>query len=100
MLCALLILSACAHHKKIPPETPRTVYSADSCQDTLVYDYAPLFLTHNYGASYNRMGEPSARYDDRGTVTLQICVISPHFSNSGVGNFDGFVCGTFCSSHF
>lgn len=72
MLCALLILSACAHHKKIPPETTRTVYSADSCRDTLVYDYAPLFLTHNYGASYNRMGEPSARYDDRGNEQIYI----------------------------
>jgi len=72
MLCALLILSACAHHKKIPPETTRNVYSADSCQDALVYDYAPLFLTHNYGASYNRIGEPSARYDDRGNEQIYI----------------------------
>jgi hypothetical protein len=72
MLCALLILSACAHHKKIPHETTRTVYSADSCQDALVYDYAPLFLTHNYGASYNRIGEPSARYDDRGNEQIYI----------------------------
>jgi hypothetical protein len=72
MLCALLLLSACAHHKKITLETTRTVYSADTCQDALVYDYAPLFLTHNYGASYNRIGEPSARYDDRGNEQIYI----------------------------
>ena len=77
MLCALLILSACAHHKKIPPEITRTVYSADTFQDALVYDYAPLFLTHNYGASYNRIGEPSARHDDRGTEQIYIDTGNP-----------------------
>ncbi len=77
MVCALLTLSACAHHRKIPPETTRIVYSADSCQDALVYDYAPLFLTHNYGASYNRIGEPSARYDDRGNEQIYIDTGNP-----------------------
>jgi len=72
MLFGLVILSACAHHEKIPLEPPRTVYSSDTFQDALVYDYVPLFLTHNYGASYNRIGEPSARHDDRGNEQIYI----------------------------
>jgi hypothetical protein len=77
MLCTLLILSACAHHKKIPPETRHTVYSADAARDTLVYDYAPVFLAHNYGASYNRIGAPSAKYDDRGNEQIYIDSTNP-----------------------
>ncbi|RZB35623.1 MAG: hypothetical protein SRB2_02920 [Desulfobacteraceae bacterium Eth-SRB2] len=48
ILAALLLLSACAHHKRIPPETISTVYWTDADQDAPVYHYAPLFLAHNY----------------------------------------------------
>jgi hypothetical protein len=72
MPCALLILVACAHHQRIPPETISTVYSTYAGQDTPVYHYAPLFLAHNYQASYNRMGRPSARFDDRGNEEIYI----------------------------
>ena len=72
MLAALLMLSACAHHQRIPPETTSTVYSTYAGQDAPVYHYAPLFLAHNYQASYNRIGRPSARYDDRGNEQIYI----------------------------
>ena len=71
-LCALLILSACAHHKKIPSENIRTIYSAYAGQNVSVVDYAPLFLTYDYRASYNRIGNPSARYDDQGNEQIYI----------------------------
>ena len=78
MLAAVLMLSACAHHQRIPPETISTVYWTEPDQDALVYHYAPLFLAHNYQASYNRMGQPSARYDDGGNE--QIYIDSHHTS--------------------
>jgi hypothetical protein len=77
LLCVVLIVSGCAHHKKIPTEITRTVYSADSFQDALVYDYAPLFLTYDYRASYNRIGDPSARYDGLGNEQIFIDTQNP-----------------------
>ena len=66
MLSALLILSSCAHHQRIPPETTHTVYSAHGGEDAQLRQYAPLFLTYQHQAAYNHIGRPSARYDDQG----------------------------------
>jgi hypothetical protein len=71
-LLALLILAACAHHQRIPSETISTVYSTYADSDAPVYSYAPLFLAYNYRSSYNRMGQPSARYDDQGNEQIYI----------------------------
>ncbi|MGD2029608.1 MAG: hypothetical protein PVG86_06675, partial [Desulfobacterales bacterium] len=72
MLAALIMLSACAHHQRIPLETVSTVYSTYANPDAAVYHYAPVLLAHNYQASYNRIGRPSARYDDRGNEQIYI----------------------------
>ncbi len=66
LLPALIIFSACAHHQRIPPEKTLSVYSANAGGDAQLRRHAPLFLTHTYQAEYNRIGSPSARYDDHG----------------------------------
>ncbi len=66
MLSALMIFSACAHHQRLPPEKTLSVYSAHDGGDAQLRRYAPLFQTYDYRAAYNRIGSPSARYDDQG----------------------------------
>jgi len=72
ILPALLIISACAHHQKIPAEMPKTLYSADSGGDEILNRYAPLFVAHGYSAAYNRIGRPAARYDKQGNEQIYI----------------------------
>lgn len=66
MLSALMIFSACAHHQRIPPEKTLTVYSAHDGGDAQLRQYAPLFQAYAHQAVYNRIGSPSARYDNYG----------------------------------
>ncbi len=68
----LLILTACAHHQRLAPETPLSVYSIDGGGDEILRRYAPLFLTHNYRAAYNRIGRPSAKYDNQGDEQIYV----------------------------
>lgn len=72
ILPALLIISACAHHQRIPAEIPNTVYSADGGGDEILNRYAPLFMVHGYSAVYNRIGRPAARYDNQGNEQIFI----------------------------
>ena len=76
ILSALLTLSACAHHIKLPAETTHTVYSIDDNNESLLHRYAPVFLTYDYQSDYNRIGRVSAKYDDQGNE--QIFVDSRH----------------------
>ena len=51
----------CAHHMAVPSDSPAALYHATPAGDPLVSRYAPLFLTHNHDARYNRIGRPSAK---------------------------------------
>lgn len=66
ILSALLTLTSCAHHQKLPVETAHTVYSVDDGDDSPLRRYAPLFLTYDYQSEYNRIGRASAMVDDQG----------------------------------
>ena len=63
---ALMVLTACAHHKKIPSDTTHAIYSISSDDNSPLHRYAPLFLAYDYQSEYNRIGRPSAEYDDQG----------------------------------
>ena len=73
---AILVLSACAHHKKIPSETTQTIYSVPNDDNSPLHRYAPLFLAYDYQSEYNRIGRPSAGYDGQGNE--QVFVDSRH----------------------
>ena len=62
----LLIVSGCAYHQKIPFETTQTLYQGQDINDRLVLGQSPFFLTYDFASVYNRIGRPSATYDDQG----------------------------------
>ena len=72
-----IILSACAHHERLPPEDLYSVYFALDTEDLLVSRYAPVFLTHDYRNTYNRIGRPSARYDAQGRERVYVDPVYP-----------------------
>jgi len=72
LMLVVLVLSACAHHQKIPFEATHTIYSVLAEKDTQLYHYAPLFLAHDYKAPYNRIGQPAAKYDDQGREQIYV----------------------------
>ena len=72
LFALMVILTACAHHQKIPFEATRTVYSATAGQNASMHQYAPLFLAHDYQATYNRVGRPAAKYDSQGNEQIYI----------------------------
>jgi hypothetical protein len=73
----MVILTACAHHQKIPFEATRTVYSAVAGQDAQIFQFAPVFLVHDYQATYNRIGQASAKYDDQRNEKIYIDTQKP-----------------------
>ena len=72
MLFVLLILSGCAYHQKIPFEKTKTLYQGQGVNDSLALRQTPFFLTHNSASTYNRIGRPSARYDDQGEEQIYV----------------------------
>jgi len=72
ILGMFLILSACAHYQKIPFEKTKTLYQGQDINDSLILRQTPLFLTHNSASNYNRIGRPSARYDDQGKEQIYV----------------------------
>ena len=77
MLGLLLILSGCAHHQKIPFEKKMSLYQGQSVEDRLILLYEPLFLSHISDSDYNRIGKPSARYDDQGMEHIYVDIEHP-----------------------
>jgi len=68
----MVILTACAHHQKIPFEATHAVYAAAGATDSQIRQYAPLFLAHDYQATYNRIGRPAAKHDDQGNELIYV----------------------------
>jgi hypothetical protein len=77
MLSLLLILSGCAHHQKILSEKTMTVYRSQGTKDALILRHAPLFRVYKYSAADNRIGRPTARYDDRGSEQIYVDTDNP-----------------------
>ena len=76
MLGVFLILSGCAHQQKIPFEKTKTLYQGQDVNDSLILRQTPILLIHNSASTYNRIGRPSAKYDDQ--VEEQIYVDTAH----------------------
>jgi hypothetical protein len=72
MLLELLILSGCAYHQKIPFEKTKTLYQGQDVNDGLIPEQTPFFLTHGSASVYNRIGRPSARFDDQGEEQIYV----------------------------
>lgn len=72
VLTLLLILSGCAYHQKIPFEKTKTLYQGQDVDDSLILQQAPLFLTYESASTYNRIGRPTAKYDDKGKEQIYV----------------------------
>jgi len=72
MLGVFLILSGCAYHQKIPFEKTKTLYQGQDLNDPLILRQTPMLLIHNSASIYNRIGRPSARYDDQGEEQIYV----------------------------
>jgi hypothetical protein len=72
-----IVASGCAHHQKIPREQILSVYVTESAEDTLLTRYAPAFLTYDHRSVYNRIGTPSARYDEKGRKRIYVNTKKP-----------------------
>lgn len=77
MLGLFLILSGCAHHQKIPFEKTKTLYQGQDTNDSLILQHTPFFVTHNSASTDNRIGQPSARYDDQGEEQIDVDIEHP-----------------------
>jgi len=66
------ILSACSHQQIISKQVEQTVFVAEGMEDTLISQYAPAFLIDNNLYQYNKIGRPSAKYNDGGRITVYV----------------------------
>ena len=71
---ALTTLGGCAHHWPLPEEEELALYSprANETLDPALYRHAPLFVAHASAKPHNRIGTPTARYDDYGREKIYI----------------------------
>src|SRR5210317_213121 len=72
MLFVPLVFSGCAYHQKIPFEKTKTLYQGQDVNDSLILGQTPFLLTHSSTSTYNRIGRPSARYDDQGEEQIYV----------------------------
>ncbi len=77
LLPFVLIFSGCMHYQKIQQVEKSTVFLGGGKEESLVQRHAPVFLTHNFAATYNRIGRPSARYDNSGREQIYVEVDNP-----------------------
>jgi hypothetical protein len=68
----LVLVSGCAHHKRLPLESSLTIYAAKDHSDSLLTKYAPLFLVYDFQNSYNRIGKPEAKKNEDGRINVFI----------------------------
>jgi len=77
LLPIVLIFSGCTHYQKIQQVEKSTVFLGEGKKESMVHRHAPLFLTHNFDSTYNRIGRPSARYDNNGREQIYIEADNP-----------------------
>lgn len=71
-LISLPLFSGCAFHEKIPAEAIHKIYMVQTKKDNPATHFAPVFLVYNYQNIYNRIGRPSAIYDECGREQIYV----------------------------
>ncbi|MBW1900725.1 MAG: hypothetical protein JRJ20_03730 [Deltaproteobacteria bacterium] len=79
VLTVVLTLCGCAYHKKITPVEVPDVYTVQSNNGNPATRFAPMFLVYGYQNDYNRIGQPSARYGDKGKEHIFVDIDKPVF---------------------
>lgn len=73
----LLVFSGCAYSQKGIHDKHRTIYVAYGEENPLISRFAPVFLTYNHRETYNRIGRPSARFDEWGNEQIHVDYENP-----------------------
>jgi hypothetical protein len=79
VLTVVLSACGCAYHKKITPVDISDIYTVKTNSDDPATRFAPVFLIHDYQNEYNRIGQPSARYEDSGREYIFVDIEKPVF---------------------
>jgi len=66
-----LLIMGCAHSRLEVYEAQHTLFAAQNTE-SLAGRFAPVFLTYRYREVYNRIGRPSARFDDQGNEEIYV----------------------------
>jgi hypothetical protein len=68
LLLAMVALAGCAHQWPLPQEERLALYAPAASEDidTPLWRNAPLFVAHGSEKPYNRIGTPTATYDNYG----------------------------------
>ncbi len=77
MLVILLLFSGCAHHAEIPREEIHSVFTVQDLKDSPAVNHSPLFLAYDYRSNFNRIGRPSAEYDEAGKEHIYVDIDNP-----------------------
>ncbi len=72
VLVVFLALSGCARDIKLTAEKVYNIYKVEDRKDNAVNFFAPGFLTYEYQNIHNRIGRPSASYDEKGREHIYI----------------------------
>lgn len=75
----LLTLGGCAHQWPLPIENRLALYApqATDKEDDLLFRNAPLFVAHGSAKAHNRIGTPSATYDNYGREKIYVDADKP-----------------------
>jgi len=98
--CILIVFlgyCGCAYHETISPQQTAKFYTAEIVKDDPVSRFSPVFLTYDHWNEFNRIGRPSAGYDDQGRVHIHVDTKVPviyykitHFT-AGKGIYTNYV---------
>jgi hypothetical protein len=77
LIAIAIIVSGCAHHQKLPPEKVHIIYLTGGEEGEILDRYAPVFLTYDFRKDYNRIGRPSARFDEQGEEIIYVDATKP-----------------------
>ncbi|MBW1786583.1 MAG: hypothetical protein JRK53_08205 [Deltaproteobacteria bacterium] len=72
LLVILLIAAGCVYTPSIPHEAAPTVYFTGRSDSAPTDLFAPLFLAHGIKDDHNRIGTPTARYDENGMASIRV----------------------------
>ncbi|MDJ0782593.1 MAG: hypothetical protein QNJ22_11510 [Desulfosarcinaceae bacterium] len=74
LLLAMALMTGCAHHWPLPEEERLALYTprTEAGGDEVLWRHAPLFVAHGSEKPYNRIGTPTAGYDNYGRERITI----------------------------
>jgi hypothetical protein len=66
----MMAACSCAYNQNLSTEQKPVAYVAKGLEGSPLNSYAPVFVSHGHRRPYNRIGQVTAAYNDRGTVDV------------------------------